>query len=235
VHVRASESLWPDLNLHLGPLGSRAQSAAAFPGIFMRNNAELRRLRRTLRRQRRGLSPEFRATAAASAAAALSRCAPPPPRHLGLYSPSDGEIDPAPLAAALSAGATRTYLPRISPFSQRPQLRFGDPASLAPGRYGIPAPNRGLRPAWTLSWVILPLVAFSDAGDRLGRGGGFYDSSFAAHWPHQPFLLGLAYAFQGCAPWRRAPHDVRLDAVVTEAGVQCFSLRAQRLLEAARG
>ncbi|MGD1988825.1 MAG: 5-formyltetrahydrofolate cyclo-ligase [Pseudomonadales bacterium] len=201
----------------------------------MRNNAELGRLRRTLRRQRRGLSPEFRATAAASAAAALARCAPPPPRHLGLYSPSDGEIDPAPLAAALSAGATRTYLPRISPFSRRPQLRFGDPASLAPGRYGIPAPNRGLRPAWTLSWVILPLVAFSDAGDRLGRGGGFYDSSFAAHWPHQPFLLGLAYAFQGCAPWRRAPHDVRLDAVVTEAGVQCFSLRAQRLLEAARG
>ena len=48
-------------------------------------------------------------------------------------------------------------------------------------------------------------------------------------------LIGLAYAFQGCAPWRRAPHDVRLDAVVTEAGVQCFSLRAQRLLEAARG
>ena len=161
VCMSASESLWPDLNLHLGPLGSRAQSAAAFPGIFMRNNAELRRLRRTLRRQRRGLSPEFRATAAASAAAALARCAPPPPRHLGLYSPSDGEIDPAPLAAALSAGATRTYLPRISPFSQRPRLRFGDPASLAPGRYGIPAPNRGLRPAWTLSWVILPLVAFS--------------------------------------------------------------------------
>ena len=34
----------------------------------MRNNAELRRLRRTLRRQRRALSPAFRADAAASAA-----------------------------------------------------------------------------------------------------------------------------------------------------------------------
>ena len=200
----------------------------------MRNNAELRRLRRTLRRQRRALSPAFRADAAASAAAALARCAPPPPRHLGLYSPSDGEIDPAPLAAALSAGATRTYLPRISPFTERPQLRFGDPTALGPGRYGIPAPTRGLRPAWTLSWVIVPLVAFSSAGDRLGRGGGFYDRSFAAHWPHQPFLLGLAYAFQGCAPWTSAPHDVRLDAVVTEAGGQGFSPRARRLLGAAQ-
>lgn len=201
----------------------------------MRNDVELRRLRRTLRRQRRGLSPTFRTAAAARAAAALARCAPLPPRHLGLYSPSDGEIDPAPLAATLSTGATQTYLPRLSPFAGRPQLRFGDPASLAPGRFGIPAPSQGLRPAWTLSWVIVPLVAFSTAGDRLGRGGGFYDSSFAAHWPHQPFLLGLAYAFQGCAPWASAPHDVRLDAVVTEAGVQCFSPRAQRLLGAARG
>ena len=201
----------------------------------MRNDAELRRLRRTLRRQRRGLSSAFRAAAAESAAATLVRCAPPAPRHLGLYSPSDGEIDPAPLAAALSSGATRTYLPRISPFTERPQLRFGDPTSLGPGPFGIPAPRRGLRPAWTLSWVIVPLVAFSPAGDRLGRGGGFYDSSFAPHWPHQPFLLGLAYAFQGCAPWTGAPHDVRLDAVVTEAGVQCFSPRARRLLGAPQG
>jgi 5-formyltetrahydrofolate cyclo-ligase len=196
----------------------------------MRNDAELRRLRRTLRRQRRGLSSAFRAAAAERAAAALVRCAPPVPRHLGLYSPSDGEMDPAPLAAALSTGATRTYLPRISPFTERPLLRFGDPTSLEPGPFGIPAPRRGLRPAWTLSWVIVPLVAFSSAGDRLGRGGGFYDSSFAAHWPHQPFLLGLAYAFQGCAPWASAAHDVRLDAVVTEAGVRCFSPRARRLL-----
>jgi 5-formyltetrahydrofolate cyclo-ligase len=91
-------------------------------------------------------------------------------------------------------------------------------------RLGIPEPRTGetLGARW-LDVVFLPLVGFDAQGVRLGTGGGYYDRAFAfrrrrSAW-HVPRLVGLAYAFQQVERIAPAPHDVLLDAVVTDEGI----------------
>jgi len=66
----------------------------------------------------------------------------------------------------------------------------------------------------------VPCLAFDRAGYRLGYGGGFYDRTLAAlRADGRPVLaIGFAFAAQEQAAVPRAPHDARLDAVVTENG-----------------
>ncbi len=87
---------------------------------------------------------------------------------------------------------------------------------LEPGSARPIAPHR-------LDLVFLPLVGFDAAGMRLGMGGGYYDRAFTflrlrATW-HHPKLIGVGFAMQRVAELARAPHDLHLDAVVTEEGV----------------
>lgn len=105
---------------------------------------------------------------------------------------------------------------RFAPWKQ------GD--ALVPNRFGIPEPavepSSRLDPA-EMSTVLLPLVAFSDRGDRLGMGGGYYDRSFAFRLqsPAPPRLVGVGYGFQRRDSLPSEAWDVPLDAVVTESGL----------------
>jgi 5-formyltetrahydrofolate cyclo-ligase len=58
---------------------------------------------------------------------------------------------------------------------------------------------------------------------RLGMGGGYYDRAFAFRHLRKswrgPQLIGIAYELQRVPVIEPAPHDVKLDAVVTEEGV----------------
>jgi 5-formyltetrahydrofolate cyclo-ligase len=100
--------------------------------------------------------------------------------------------------------------------------RSGDP--LVSNRFGIPepdlAPASWLAPA-DVAVVLLPLVAFSAAGVRLGMGGGYYDRAFAFRRdaPAPPRLVGVGYDLQRVDGLRAEPWDVPLDAVLTESGL----------------
>ena len=62
-------------------------------------------------------------------------------------------------------------------------------------------------------------------GTRLGYGGGYYDRTLAS-LRKTPRLIGFAFAAQELDFIPREPHDVPLDAVVTEQGVLQFAARA---------
>ena len=100
--------------------------------------------------------------------------------------------------------------------------RPGDP--LVSNRFGIPepdlAPDSWLAPS-DMAVVLLPLVAFSAAGVRLGMGGGFYDRSFAFRRtaPAPPRLVGVGYDVQRHDSLVAEAWDVPLDAVLTESGL----------------
>ncbi len=64
----------------------------------------------------------------------------------------------------------------------------------------------------------MPCVGFGPGGLRLGYGGGFYDRTLATLEP-APVTVGVGYS-HGYIPWLDGePHDVPLDAVLTEDGV----------------
>jgi 5-formyltetrahydrofolate cyclo-ligase len=67
--------------------------------------------------------------------------------------------------------------------------------------------------------VLVPGVAFDRAGNRLGRGRGYYDRAFPANAPKPPRLIGVAYEVQlvDCVP--HAADDRSMDAVVTERAI----------------
>jgi 5-formyltetrahydrofolate cyclo-ligase len=74
--------------------------------------------------------------------------------------------------------------------------------------------------------LFVPLVAFDAQGNRLGMGGGYYDSSLAylrmRRTFRKPKLIGVAYDFQRVAALPCEPWDVPLDAVLTDRALYQF-------------
>jgi 5-formyltetrahydrofolate cyclo-ligase len=66
--------------------------------------------------------------------------------------------------------------------------------------------------------VIVPGTAFTAAGERLGQGGGWYDR-FLPQLRAGATTIGVGFAPQLVAELPVEAHDVRLDLVITDAGV----------------
>jgi 5-formyltetrahydrofolate cyclo-ligase len=67
------------------------------------------------------------------------------------------------------------------------------------------------------------MLAFDDAGYRLGYGGGFYDRTLEQlRAAGSVRAIGLAYEAQRVASVPREATDQQLDALLTEAGVTHF-------------
>ena len=94
-------------------------------------------------------------------------------------------------------------------------------------RHGIVEPAGCERVATRfLNVIFLPLLAFDDAGNRIGMGGGYYDRALAfrhlrRNW-NGPALIGVAYEFQKVAQLPALPHDVQLDGIVTPQELRWF-------------
>ena len=190
------------------------------------SNLSRPQLRRLLRHNRRALSPAEQRQAAKGlyrqlAQNPLFRRA----RHVSLYLPMDGEIDPRLLLRAAQKRGKTTYLPVLSAWPRTKMVfqRVRPGEKFKPNRFRIPEPRinaRRQRKIWTLDLVLMPLVGFDPEGGRLGMGGGFYDRSLAylarrKTW-RKPILLGLAHECQKVATLAVASWDVPLTGTVTD-------------------
>lgn len=66
--------------------------------------------------------------------------------------------------------------------------------------------------------LLIPGVAYDLTGGRIGYGGGFYDRSLGK-LTELPFIAAMAYEFQVLDSIPLSPHDVRVDAIITEQRV----------------
>jgi 5-formyltetrahydrofolate cyclo-ligase len=91
-------------------------------------------------------------------------------------------------------------------------------ADLLLSRWGLfepPAdPTREVDPA-QIDLVIVPGVAFTADGERIGRGRGHYDRFLASLAPHAT-AVGLCFATRLLPSLPTEPHDRRMDQVIAE-------------------
>lgn len=85
---------------------------------------------------------------------------------------------------------------------------------MEPAAMGIPAPRREcpLVPPAELDIIIVPGLAFTERGERLGYGGGYYDR-YLPRCP-QAYKLALAFSEQILPQLPTDEYDCRLDAVI---------------------
>jgi 5-formyltetrahydrofolate cyclo-ligase len=146
--------------------------------------------------------------------------------RVGFCWPVKNEPDLRPLmiawldAAKIAGTGFAALLPVVIAPGAPLAFRAWTPGSeLVDDRYGIPTPAAGefLVP----QALLLPVNAFDAAGYRIGYGGGFFDRTLAALNP-APFCIGVGFELARVDSIRPEAHDIRLNAMVSEAGVMRF-------------
>lgn len=174
-----------------------------------------RALRRTMRERLRAMDPRDRAHQSTRIVAAVQEC----PKfssadHVGLYWALPDEPEVGPLLETVLKAGKGLWLPKMeSPETGYQWARIRSLESdLRTGAFGIPepGPNCEKKPPNRLDFVLIPGLAFSRFGARLGRGKGFYDRLA----PTVPgWKAGVAFDFQLTDEIPTELHDVLLDYV----------------------
>ena len=136
------------------------------------------------------------------------------PATVALFSPLPDEVDVTTLITSLGC---RVVLPRVGDKADgTPEMEFYDYAALAmaSGAYGIIEPQSG-EPcrAEEIDLMVVPGVAFSSDGCRLGRGKGYYDR-YLSREGFRACCIGVCYDCQLRKDIPAEPHDKRVEKVV---------------------
>jgi len=139
-----------------------------------------------------------------------------------LYAAKDNEVAADLLLDDALGSGRRVLLPKvISEIRELVIVRVRDSAELAPGSFGLLEPTGAeMVPIANLGPALfcVPGVGFSRTGQRLGRGGGYFDRILAALGP-QTITAGLAYSFQLLDWLPESPNDRRLNLIFTESAM----------------
>ena len=142
---------------------------------------------------------------------------------VAVYAPLGTEVDSSEIARRALARGARVAFPRSVPGQRRLVFARAEPRELVRGPLGAfePPPAAQELPPGEIDCVILPGVAFSLDGLRLGRGGGYYDATLR-EMP-RAIRIGVGFDVQLVPELPREPHDATLDALVTDARVLLFT------------
>ncbi len=176
-------------------------------------------LRAKLLARRRALPEETQARTAGEAAEIfLDGVRLPAGEPVSGYWPMRGELDPRPLMASLAGRGHPLLLPAVAGDGQPLKFReWREGEALTAGPFGTQEPLADA-PEGVPGIIIVPLLAFDDAGYRLGYGKGFFDMTLADLRRRRPGVLsvGFAYEAQRSGNLPRDDWDQPLDWIVTE-------------------
>ena len=132
------------------------------------------------------------------------------PQVVALFAPLRDEVQ---IGSLMQRIECRVVVPRV----EGDEMEFYDLASdsLAEGSFGIMEPQSGepIEPR-KIDVMVVPGVAFTPSGDRLGRGKGFYDR-YLSREGFRAYCVGVCYSHQVVDELPVEPHDRRMDEVVS--------------------
>jgi 5,10-methenyltetrahydrofolate synthetase len=138
------------------------------------------------------------------------------PQPISFYWPIKAEPDLKPLMRELDAAGIAVCLPVC--------IKLGEPlvfrrwtrgAKMERGFWDIPVPADPTEVAPRT--LLAPIVGYDGLSYRLGYGGGFFDRTLAKLGPAGE-AIGVGWSMFRLGTIHPQPHDVRMAAIVTEAG-----------------
>ena len=140
--------------------------------------------------------------------------------RVGFCWPVNNEPNLLPLIESWIKGSKAGFaalLPVVQEAGKPLAFRAWTPEStMIADRFGIPTPGEGR--FMVPEALLIPVNAFDGAGYRIGYGGGFFDRTLTSIKP-PPLSIGVGFELARVDSVRPELHDVRLDAMVSEAGV----------------
>ena len=197
--------------------------------------------RRQFTRQRRKLTDGQRRQYARMASLHLVKLQQrlPPLARIGLYYDGFGELPTQPLLDWCQRLGYFPYLPVVGSLGRDDKGNMDKRLRFVPiyqsKLLNVPTrihnlgmkQNHHRRLLWAheLDVIICPLVAVDKSGNRMGMGGGFYDTTLGKS--HQaglkkPLKIGWCYDFQVVEQLERQAWDVPLDGIITPSGLRWF-------------
>ena len=178
-------------------------------------------LRKKYLEARRALSPQDAADRSAAVIERLESLAAFKRARavLSYVSSKDNEVDTHSLIGRMLNKGRTVLVPIAQPDRAMEWSKLETLDELAPGRFGILEPrmeSRRLMAPPPDSIVIVPGVAFTTDGHRIGYGGGYFDRFLASY---KGTSIGVAFDLQIMEPIEMLTHDIPVDLVVTESHV----------------
>jgi len=139
------------------------------------------------------------------------------PCVIGSYLPFRNEFSTNLLNDELTRLGFKLSLPCVNENNSSMIFRsYNSNKDLVSNTYGIMEPSEESDEVMP-SIIIVPLVAFSLTGYRLGYGGGYYDRYISKNLENKDFVtIGLGFSFQLYDELPYEKHDQKLDWILTE-------------------
>lgn len=141
---------------------------------------------------------------------------------IACYLATEDEVDTSPIIERAWRANKRVFAPVMRKRSKMSFVELRADTMLCRNRFGIWEPGEGdVMSPRCIDLVIVPTVAFDDANNRIGMGGGYFDRCFAylrnrKFWL-RPKLIGVAFECQKVEKIAPNTWDIPLYRVYTEA------------------
>jgi len=150
------------------------------------------------------------------------------PRVVFAYLSKGDEAGTRAVIELLLAKGVTVLVPSLVDRTRMVATRFPGWEALRPGALGILTPPSKDACAEAVDLVLVPGLAFSTRGARLGYGAGYYDRWLTAHPTATRVGLGFEYQLSEQVPV--AAHDELLDYLATERRLIACASRSLKLL-----
>lgn len=189
-----------------------------------------KQIRTKIRELRRGLSVEFQVKAAQNICFCIEKHCPEifSKQTYAIYLSSDGELDTSVIIRRLWDLNKDVYLPVVDPKISRAMVfrKYTPQTPMFVDKYGIlePTSESPIITTAELDVIFTPLVAFDEFGNRLGMGGGYYDTTLkqCLNPENNTTVIGLAHDLQKTDKLPTESWDVPLPAIATPSAFYRF-------------